>query len=229
MSEEQKGEGLEAMKAELAATEEGASDNEAQEETNELDTSEPTAEEEVVEETEPEVKKTTGVPQWRVDKITAEKKAAEEELARTKAQLAKVQELEKLGYSVSDIADYVAKQGKSPELDSHRLQREVSELNSKISQLASETELKGYLADNPEAKDYSESLITLKKAFPGKSYAELDEEILGKARAKNKVKVSVETGRGSISSEPTEVGMTPAKFSKLPVEKQREYLSRMGL
>ena len=226
---EQNGEGLEAMKAELAAQEEsGSQDNEVQEEISEPETDEPTAEEEVVKESEPEVKP-SGVPQWRVDKIVADKKAAEEELATTKAQLAKVKELERLGYKVDDIADYVAKQGKSPELDSHRLQREVQELNSKISQLAETTELKSYIVDNPEAKDYSETLTTLKKAFPGKSYAELDEEILGKVKPRNKVKVSVETGRGSISSEPSEVGMTPAKFANLKVEKQRDYLASQGL
>jgi len=227
MSDEQNFE-LDAVKAEIQAQEEaeGTTDNEVEVQETEP---EPTADEDVVEEAEPEVVKSSGVPQWRVDKITAEKKAAEERLAESQAKLAKVQELEKMGYSVSDIADYVSKQGKSPELDSTRLSREVNELKSTINSLTTQTELKSYLADNPEAKDYSETLTTLKKAFPDKGYAELDEEFLGKVKSRNKIKVSVETGRGSISSEPSEVGMTPTKFKNLSVEKQKEYLMRQGL
>jgi hypothetical protein len=76
MSDEQNFE-LDAVKAEIQAQEEaeGTTDNEVEVQETEP---EPTADEDVVEEAEPEVVKSSGVPQWRVDKITAEKKAAEE-------------------------------------------------------------------------------------------------------------------------------------------------------
>ncbi len=201
-----------------------------EQETNETEEESSTPEEEEVqEETKEETKeplKPQGVPQSRVDQIVAEREQVKAEKAVLEEQLKSVKDLERMGYKIEDIKEYVNSTGNSTELDSARSKREVEELKKTVSSLKENSELNQAIADNPNIKSFSNGILALKRTYPNKSVSQIYEDYFAKA-VPTKKKIKVETGRGSIEKS-FESGMTFDKFDNLSLKDKAKYLDKIG-
>lgn len=186
--------------------------------------------EEVSSASEPEVEpkvepKVDTVPKYRLDEVISQRKDLEAKLSEAETKLSAMNELEQMGYSVSDIKDYISSMGDSSELAEVHKKNEVNSLKNEFRELKLKTDLRDYIESNPKAKTFSNSLVALKKVFPHKSFEQLYVENFSSVTTP-KEKVKVETGRGSIE-ENFDKGMTEEKFASLSTEDQAKYLRKI--
>jgi DNA-binding transcriptional MerR regulator len=174
------------------------------------------------EEVEQPTYKEPTIPKYRFDEVNQARKEAEQK-AR------KIEELEAMGYSVDEIKEFVREQIKgNPEaLDGVKLKKTLASTQQQIARLSETVELNDFIRTNPDAGQFQNQLARLKKAYPEKSFSELYQETFEPIKARMKPKVSAETGRGS-STTMKSSGISNDDFKKLSMDKQSEYLKKLG-
>ena len=119
--------------------------------------------------------------------------------------------------------------------DAIRTKKELGELREKMLLQEEKGAVDDYLESNPKAVAHKESLKRLGRAFPGRSYEDLwtenfkpfvGEDTGSAEEIKAKKKSQPEKGDGTMSE--MAGGMTLADLRKLPLEKRKAILMKMG-
>lgn len=129
--------------------------------------------------------------------------------------------------------------GNAEATDMVKVKASIESLQKSVVQAKEEAELADFLRQNPEADSHREALKSLLRANPSKSLKRLwddnFEPLLKKGGEKaiselqTKKRIQPETGKGVATNEPAGgLSMTEETFKKLPLEKQKEVLKKLG-
>lgn len=187
------------------------------------------------EENQPSVKKDEKIEEKHIP--YSRFKEVNDELKRVRPYLEKIQELQKLGYELDDVLTTL-KSSDSEEfskIDVAKFKRELEDFKKKQAQIAEKLEFENLVKKHPEAIEFENEIKEIGRIKPDLTHEEIFEKYFKKAvkskeiqeKISKKENFKVETGKGS--GEDIFEGITLAQFNKLPLEKQKEYLKKMGL
>ena len=189
--------------------------------------------------TEPEMAEEKKTPEVDYKKKFSESSKENQRITEENEQLRKeaqwVKNLRAMGYSPEDIDRYIATGG-SKELDSVKLQRDLEEVKKNQILQKEEIDLERTLKEISDAAPFKETLRTLGRSYPGKTFKDLWAEHIEPAlkagqelaykKLEVKKKTQVESGKGSGE---TRAELSFNDFKKLSPAEMAKYLRERGM